>query len=128
MYSNELYHYGVLGMKLGVHRAKSYATKAKKARVKGDAASARKYENKSKALTAKTNKLSGGKNIVNRVSKQSFGKTVAQTALFGSYGAMKYNQARAKHVSRGKAAFEAVLYKNGNYLTGGLLSVIEPRT
>lgn len=76
---------------------------------------------------AKNERLSGGKNAFERASKQSMGKTLAQAAVFGTYGATKYNQARAKHASRGKAAVQATLYNAGNKMTGGLLGVVEPR-
>lgn len=123
----ELYHYGVLGMKWGVHRAKSYQEKSNRARARGNMTDAQKYQNKSDRITAKHERLAGGKKTMNRVSKQSMGKTMAQTAVFGTYGALKYNQARAKHASRGRAAVEATLYNAGNKLTGGVLGVAEPR-
>lgn len=123
----ELYHYGVLGMKWGVHRAKSYQEKSNRARARGNMGAAQKYQNKSDRITAKHERLAGGKKTMNRVNKQSMGKTLAQTAVFGTYGALKYNQARAKHASRGKAAVQATLYNAGNKLTGGVLGVVEPR-
>lgn len=123
----ELYHYGVLGMKWGVHRAKSYQEKSNRARARGKMAAAQKYQNKSDRIMAKHERLAGGKKTISRVSKQSMGKTLAQAAIFGTYGALKYNQARAKHASMGKAVVEATLYSVGNKLTSGMLSVVEPR-
>lgn len=123
----ELYHYGVLGMKWGVHRAKAYQAKSNRARSRGNIGDAERYQNKSNRMMAKNERLSGGKNAFERASKQSMGKTLAQAAVFGTYGATKYNQARAKHVSRGKAAVQATLYNVGNKMTGGLLGVVEPR-
>lgn len=123
----ELYHYGVLGMKWGVHRAKVYQAKSNRARSRGNIGDAERYQNKSNRMMEKNERLSGGKNAFERASKQSMGKTLAQAAVFGTYGATKYNQARAKHASRGKAAVQATLYNVGNKMTGGLLGVVEPR-
>lgn len=123
----ELYHYGVLGMKWGVHRAKVYQVKSNRARSRGNIGDAERYQNKSNRMMEKNERLSGGKNAFERASKQSMGKTLAQAAVFGTYGATKYNQARAKHASRGKAAVQATLYNAGNKMTGGLLGVVEPR-
>lgn len=125
--ATELYHYGVLGMKWGVHRAKSYQSKADKARSKGDTERANKYQSKSKKIMAKHERLAGGKKVLNRVTKQSLGKTLAQSYVFGTYGALKYNQARAKNAGRGKAALKATLYNMGNKFTSGALGVVEPR-
>lgn len=123
----ELYHYGVLGMKWGVHRAKVYQAKSNRARSRGNIGDAERHQNKSNRMMEKNERLSGGKNAFERASKQSMGKTLAQAAVFGTYGATKYNQARAKHASRGKAAVQATLYNAGNKMTGGLLGVVEPR-
>ncbi len=94
----ELYHYGVKGMKWGVRKAKVYTGKSKRT---GRSAASR------------------------RAKKQSIGKTAAQVALFGGYGATKYKQARANHTSRGKAAAKATLYAIGNNMTGGLLGLAD---
>nr|DAW64363.1 MAG TPA: hypothetical protein [Caudoviricetes sp.] len=125
--TGELYHYGVLGMKWGHHKAKVYTAKANRARARGNMGDAQMYTAKARKATAKTERLGGGKAASQRVKRQSAGKTAAQVALFGTYGAMKYNQARAKHASRGKAAAKATLYNVGNKMTGGLLGVVEPR-
>lgn len=123
----ELYHHGIKGQKWGVHRAKAYQAKSNRARSRGNIGDAERYQNKSNRIMAKNERLSGGKNAFERASKQSMGKTLAQAAVFGTYGATKYNQARAKHASRGKAAVQATLYNAGNKMTGGLLGVVEPR-
>lgn len=123
----EIYHWGIKGMKWGVHRAKAYQAKSNRARSRGNIGDAERYQNKSNRIMAKNERLSGGKNAFERASKQSMGKTLAQAAVFGTYGATKYNQARAKHASRGKAAVQATLYNAGNKMTGGLLGVVEPR-
>lgn len=86
---------------------------------------AQMYTAKARKATAETERLGGGKAVSQRVKKQSAGKTAAQMVLFGSYGALKYNQARAKHASRGEAAAKATLYSIGNNMTGGLLEFHE---
>lgn len=160
--SDELRHYGVIGMKWGKRRAQRFADKAKlardsanewdeirkyqvkKLRDKGqnakadkmeayykeaaakDRADAKKYESKSKEIKAKHERLAG-KDTFKRVSNASGGKTVAQALVFGTYGAVKYNQARARGASRGKAAVEGMLFGMGNGATYGILGIAEPR-
>lgn len=168
MSEHELYHYGVLGMKWGVRRArrkeakqqykkrtdkafaeyertigsieKSYkrgqnlsdkdmkreAAAEKKcqdtvAKAKADYKSAKKSKandaNIADRLYSKQNKDANA-----RVTNTSTGKAVAQSLVMGSYGALKYNEARARGQSRGKAYVEAVLYNGANNAVGGLLS------
>jgi uncharacterized membrane protein (DUF106 family) len=124
--SDELRHYGVIGMKWGKRRAQRFADKAKRARDSGDKAAAKKYESKSKEIKAKHERLAG-KDTFKRVSNASAGKTIAQAYIFGTYGAVKYNQARARGASRGKAAVEAMLFGMGNAATYGVLGIAEPR-
>lgn len=121
-----LMHYGVLGMKWGVHRSKVNAQKAREARRTGDSSKAKYYENKSKAIRKKHEKRSG-KQTVKRVENMSVGKALVQSFVFGTYGALKYNQARAKDKSRCRAAVNGILGYMGNNLTIGGLSVVEPR-
>lgn len=123
--TTELYHYGVLDMKWGHHKAKVYTAKANRARARGNMGDAQMYTAKARKATVRTERLGGGKAVSQRVKKQSAGKTAAQMVLFGSYGALKYNQARAKHASRGEAAAKATLYTIGNSMTGGLLEFHE---
>lgn len=125
--SSEINHYGVLGMKWGVHRARVNQKKANKIRKKnGSEEKARKYEDKAKAIRSKHESRSS-KETVKRVENTSVGKLAVQSAVMGTYGALKYNQARAKGEGRGRAAVTGVLYDIGNVYTGGLMSVVEPR-
>lgn len=126
MQQNELKHYGVLGMKWGVRRARKNAEKAAKYRKKRDTEKAKQYDAKSKEIESKHRKL-GGNNTYDRVKNTSTGKLVAESMLMGTYGAPKYNQARSKRESLGKSAIKGVLFNIGNLNTGGILSVAEPR-
>lgn len=147
----ELYHYGVLGMKWGQHRAKKYKEKAasdrkranqasydagyfknnksplaKKARVKAQY-KANYYRNRASKYESKAKKLeSRGRNYTasarKAIKNMSTGKAVAQSMLLGSYGAAVYNNARSKNVSKGKAVVTATLANWGNNLTLGALS------
>lgn len=125
--SSEINHYGVLGMKWGVHRARVNQQKANKIRKKnGSEKEARKYEDKAKAIRSKHESRSS-KETVKRVENASVGKLAIQSALMGTYGALKYNQARSKGESRGRAALKGTLYNIGNMNTAGWLGVVEPR-
>lgn len=138
--NDELKHYGVIGMKWGQHRARRNAEKAEKYKKlskqsasegnktasKQQAAKAMKYSKRSKEITSKHQAL-GGKKTFDRVKNQSTGKTIAQSMLMGSYGALKYNQARAQDVNRGMSAVSGFLYAIGNGLSYRSLSIIEPR-
>lgn len=65
------------------------------------------------------------KATVERVSKMSAGKAVGQSILMGSYGALKYNEAKAEGKSTGKAYVKAVIAANMNTATVGLVSTID---
>ena len=170
--TDELKHYGVLGLKWGVRRAsrrdvnaraarKQYSRdfdsavaaakktkyfavtkrgKAKKAQLDQDYSdkfdkmidSAKKsIQADSKARSAATKKMYAEKGYdrktAERVSKMSTGKALAQTFLMGSYGALKYNQARSRGAKRGEAAAKAVLSNWANNLTLGQLSRTEQK-
>lgn len=125
--NDELMHYGVLGMRWGVRRAQNKLAKAKQLRSKGQTAKAQRLEAKAKKSLAKHERYSGGKKVVNYTKNESLGKTLVKSYLMGTYGALKYNEARAKGADRGKAAVDAVLISNMNTSLGGLMSVVEPR-
>lgn len=125
--NNELYHYGVLGMRWGVKRARRNLAKADRLRSRGMTEKANRLEARAKAKLQKHNRYSGGSATVDYTMKQSLGKQLAKSYLFGTYGALKYNEARAKGASRGKAAVNAILYNTGNVASSGFMSIIEPR-
>lgn len=106
-------------------KAKKYEAKAKAAMNKGSAKTAKAIEKNEARL--KKHEALAGKDTIDRVKAQSTGKTLAQSYVFGSYGALKYNQARAAGAGRGKAAVDATLNAYANAFTGGWRSVIEPR-
>lgn len=167
--NQELYHYGVLGMKWGVRRARrkdakraykarlnkatnkyheeiasiekpykrgqmlSKADQDREAYVDGEYASAvvKARKQYKKDMRDKSNDAAianrlyskQSKDVNDRVANMSAGKALTQSFLMGSYGALKYNEARTnKSASRGKAAVEGILWNWGNNSVGGLLS------
>lgn len=54
------------------------------------------------------------------VNRMSTGSAVARSFLMGSYGTLKYTEAKARGVSTGKAAVEGILYNAANVYTAGI--------
>lgn len=121
-----IYHYGVLGMKWGQRRARINTSKATSARKKGDIVKAKKYSQKAKKIEAKHRSRAGDK-AYNRVKATSTGKLILQTTVMGTYGTLKYHQAKSKNNSTGKAAVKGILAGTINRASYGVLGVVEPR-
>lgn len=133
-----LCHYGVLGMRWGVHRASRNASKSASAKRKASAYKntntelydhymdkSEKYSAKSQKLTAKHQSRAG--KAYDYTNNESLGKTIGKTLLFGTYGALKYNELRGGGNSRITSAGSAALATLANVYTYQLTSVIEPR-
>lgn len=166
--NTELYHYGVLGMKWGVRRARRNIAKeaynkrtdkaykeyertiadieksykrgqnlSKKDQAR-ELAAEKKYADATakakadykKAKTDRSKDVSIANRLYSKQSKEankrvvnmSMGKAMTESFLMGSYGALKYSEAKARGQSTGKAAVEGILYNSANMATGGILS------
>ena len=126
MNNNELMHYGVLGMKWGVRRARKNYEKAAKAKTRGDKEAASLYEAKAKKIESKHRQRVGSKTY-DRLKTKSTGELFAKSMLMGTYGTLKFEQAKTRGSSTGKAVAEGLLYQLGNGITYGWLSIVEPR-
>lgn len=128
--TDELYHYGVLGMKWRVHRAaRNDIARAKLARkVSGNKEQYKLDVRKAKQKALdKVAKAGYDKDAINRIQNSSKAKQVAQTMLMTSYGALKYNQARAKGDGRAKAFVKGALHNNANLMTATIYSRVDRR-
>jgi hypothetical protein len=130
--SDELQHYGVLGMKWGIKRARIKQAKQqyKKARDKAsDKADIQKAkDNYKKAKNDRSNDAAIANKLYSKQSKEankivarmSTGNAIAQSMLLGSYGALKYNEARAAGASNGRAIVNGLI---GNFMNANLAGV-----
>lgn len=151
-YPDYLMHYGVLGMKWGQLRARKYAEKAKNMRtraknydignrrgtltseqatkIKNNKAKllnkSEKYKNKSKKIESYHRSMAGDK-AYDLVKAESIPALVGEIGVLGTYGSLKFNQALAAGQSGGKAFIKGFASNYLNNLTGGILSVAQPR-
>lgn len=91
-----------------------------------NAQKADKYKAKSKQIES-YHKSMGGTKTYNRVKSQSTAKLVGKSLVLGTYGALKYEQARSAGVTRGKAFLSGVGSRILDDLSSGILNVVEPR-
>ena len=122
-YNKELYHYGVVGMKWGIRKARnrgetySYRSMGQKRYEKKLAAQKAKGAS-AKRIAKTSNKLeilkARDRNRQDYASKTSTGKSIAKTLIMGPLGSGNYNRLRAA----GKSRISSALLSN--WLTGTL--------
>lgn len=131
---NYLVHYGVIGMKWGVRRAEKNKEKARMHRQKArmsenrekELAKAEKYETRAKKIEQK-HKDRTNVATYNRVKNTSTAKLIGESMVLGTYGALKYNEARASGMKRGWSIVNGLLESTLDVATGGILRIAEPR-
>lgn len=123
MYNDELKHYGVLGMRWGIRRSREVkGVKANKKKYKGNKEAYNKdmkvaREKAANRLYSKQNRTAN-----KEIANMSTGQVLVRTALLGSFGSLKYSEAKGRGASTGKAVVEGILYNWGNNMSGTLLS------
>lgn len=117
--SDELMHYGVLGMRWGVHRAKVNKQKSIKAKKVGKVGLAKVYDQKAKYISAKHRTRVGSEKAYDRIRNTNLGKLAGQSLLLGTYGTLNYHRMRAKGQKIGSSAAKSVLPSLGAGLATG---------
>lgn len=102
-----LQHYGVLGMRWGVHRARVHSQRAATAKKRGDISTYKSETRRANQLTEKHKALSG--KAYSYTNKESLGKSLVKSMIFGTTGTLDYNEMRANNTSRTEAAARAFL-------------------
>lgn len=116
-----LMHYGGLGMRWGVRKDRSYRNTRTKAKAKlKKTGNKTAYKNELAAAREKTlNRLysKNSKELDEKIANESMGKTLAKSYLMGSYGAAKYNKARAQGDGRLVSGAKALVKGTANQMT-----------
>lgn len=81
------------------------------------------YAKAKQRASEKIHKTAGyDKKTAARVTKMSTGKALAQSFLMGSYGALKYNEAKSRGANTGAAVAKGILYNSLNNMSLGRLA------
>lgn len=133
--SDELMHYGIIGMKWGIHRSREVraAKAAYKANRKKASSRAEKMKLKAKYKRDRLNAADAAADRIfkdeskatrRRVNRTGALKTAAQSYLLGDQGALQYQRSRAKGSGRVGSAVLGTAVQTGHALTGGVNSVV----
>lgn len=96
-----LSHYGVRGMRWGVRKSEEVRSAKRESKSLGESRASRSsriLEARKAAMTRLYPILK--KETADRISSLSAGKALSQSLIFGSFGAVKYNELRASGKSR----------------------------
>ena len=126
MNDKELIHYGVLGMRWGVRHDKEYKSGMKSLKSRG--LSRDQFVKERAALRLKTANRLYNKNsskMNNRIVNRNAIGTAAMSSLLGSYGTMRYDQARARGKGVVRSYLKGFASQVGNVALLGAPSMLE---